>query len=295
LEEEPVFGDGTLRFLYHSHAGRWLAYELICRPIISRLYGWRQRRPASRRAIPAFARALRIDVDEADRPLEAYGSLDDFFTRTLKPGARPIEQDPNLLVAPCDGRLLVFPRLVTGRLPVKGCDVPLTELVQDPDQASRYANGSAAVFRLAPADYHRFHFFDDGHAGPPRPIVGPLHSVHQLALSGGAPSLLNQRVVTAQTTANFGETLWVEVGALCVGTVVQTSESGPVRRGQEKGYFRFGGSTVVLLWQRDRVQFDPDLVERTGAGLETLVTMGTAIGQRAVAPASSGDSTRKSK
>src|SRR5262249_23031056 len=151
-------------------------------------------------------------------------------------------------------------------LPVKGAGVPLEDLVLDRVLAARYAGGSAAVLRLAPADYHRFHFPDAGRAGPTREIPGPLDSVHPIALESGAPSFLNKRTVSELESEGFGRLLLVEVGALCVGTIVQTYAPGPVARGAEKGYFRFGGSTVVLVAERDALSFDEDLVRTTGEG-----------------------------
>jgi phosphatidylserine decarboxylase len=278
--EEVVFGAATLRFLYHHPLGRRLALPLMRRPLFSHLYGGLQRLARSRRTIPEFAASLGVDVSEAERPLESYGSLDDFFTRRLRPGARPIDADPGHLVAPCDGRLLVWPLAQDARLAVKRTSIGLGELLGDATFAARFAGGTAFVIRLAPVDYHRFHFPDDGWADAPTPLPGDLHSVHPIALEGNAPSLRNQRVVTRLLTRGFGPIAMVEVGALTIGTIVQTFRPGEIRRGDEKGTFRFGGSTVVLLVEPGRLEPDEDLVAASAAGLETLVRMGTRIGRR---------------
>lgn len=275
---ERVFGAQALRFLYETRRGGLLRKGLR-RPAVSRLYGLMQRRGASRGRIPAFVAGLGIDASEAELPLEAYRSLDDFFTRRLKPGARPVDPEPRVLVFPADGRVLVYPRLDGVRLQVKGCSVDLEELLGDRDAASRFRDGTAIVVRLAPADYHRFHFPDDGEAGAALPIRGPLESVHTIALDAGSQSLRNKREVTWLASRGFGQIAIVEVGAMLVGTIVQTYVPGPVTRGQEKGYFRFGGSTVALLLEPGRLRIDADLVEASAAGLETRVKMGTRIGE----------------
>jgi phosphatidylserine decarboxylase len=244
------------------------------------IYGRLQRTRRSRRRIAGFVASLGIDLAEAERPLDAYGSLDDFFTRRLRAGARPIDPDPAHLLSPADARTLVVPRLDGACLRVKGTQIDLDELLRDAALARRYAGGAALIARLAPADYHRFHFPDDGVASPARAIGGRLHSVHPIALAAGAPSLANKRTVTLLDSRGFGPLALVEVGALCVGTIVQTYRPGTVRRGDEKGIFRFGGSTVVLLAEPGRLGFDDDLVECSREGMETLVRVGTRVARR---------------
>jgi phosphatidylserine decarboxylase len=274
--EERVFGGRALERLYGPR-GRTLTDRVLTGSLAHQLYGWWQRRPASRRRIPDFVASLGIDTSEAERPLESYASLDEFFARRLRAGARPVDPDPRHLVAPADARVLVVPRLGVDYLRVKGTQVTLAELLDSTSEAARYTEGAALVARLAPADYHRFHFPDHGVASAAKFVEGRLHSVHPIALAAGAPSLQNRRMITVLESASFGRLLLVEVGALCVGTILQTYRPGAVRRGDEKGLFRFGGSTVLVLAERGRVRFDADLVEASGAGLETLVRMGTRI------------------
>jgi len=280
VETERVFGERALRFLYSGSLGGRLARALARRPFASRVYGALQRSARSKKRIEEFVRVLGIDAREAELPLAAYGSLDAFFTRRLRPEVRPVDPDPARLVSPADARVLVFPRLAGVELPVKGGRVGLGELVRDAAVAARYANGAACIQRLAPADYHRFHFPDSGRAGPWRELPGALDSVHPIALESGAPSFLNKRHASELASEGFGPVLLVEVGALCVGTIVPTYEPGPVRRGQEKGYFRFGGSTIVLVAAEGAIRFDDDLVAASAAGMETLVHMGTRIACR---------------
>ncbi|MFN7976195.1 MAG: phosphatidylserine decarboxylase [Acidobacteriota bacterium] len=280
IVEERVFGERSLRFLYGSAAGHALLNGLLKRPVASRVYGLMQRSPASRRKIPRFIESLGIDGSEASRPLSDYRSLDDFFARELRPGARPIDLDPARLISPADGRVLAFDSIPATGLPVKGAAVSISVLLGDAESAARYAGGSAAIVRLAPADYHRFHFPDSGNAMEAREIGHDLHSVHPIALRSGAPSFANKRMVSILTSQGFGDIAIVEVGALCVGTIIQTYRPSYVERGEEKGLFRFGGSSVVLLLEAGRIRFDDDLLASTREGIEVLVRMGTRIGAR---------------
>jgi len=287
LRDELVFGERELRFLYENGLGRGLTDHVFSAGPFNHLYGLWQRSRLSRRAIPAFVRRLGIDPAEAAQPLEAYRSLDDFFTRHLRPGARPIDPDPDHLLAPADGRTLVLPRVtLADELAIKGSRVRLAELLADPELAARYDGGAVVVVRLAPADYHRFHFPADGVAGPARRVGRRLHSVHPIALDAGAPSFVNKRVVTTLETERFGRVALIEVGAMVVGTIVQTYRPGSVARGEEKGTFRFGGSTVVMLIEPDQVTLDEDLVARSAEGMEVFLKVGTRVARRAGAPES---------
>jgi phosphatidylserine decarboxylase len=278
LQEERIFGGNALPRIYETLHGRVLLESLLKRAPFNHLYGALQRSPRSRGKIERFVRELGIDASEAELPLSAYRSLDDFFTRRLKPGARPVDAGPEHLVTPGDGRLLAFEAVDVLR--VKGSQVSLDVLLGDAALAARFRGGAVFVLRLAPADYHRFHFPDSGIASPSRELPGPLHSVHPIALGAGAPSFANKRAVSLLASPVFGDLAIVEVGALCVGTIVQTYAPGHVARGQEKGTFRFGGSTIVLLALPGAVRPDADLLESTSGGVETFVKMGTRIGRR---------------
>jgi phosphatidylserine decarboxylase len=181
-------------------------------------------------------------------------------------------------VMPADGRMLVFARITEARFTIKGNQIHLAELLGDPGETERYLEGTAIVVRLAPCDYHRFHFPDAGQASETCRIRGRLHSVHPIALRGRAPSFRNLRHVTQLDSDNFGRVTLVEIGAFAVGSIIQTYSPGPVSRGQEKGYFRFGGSTVVAVVPANRLVLDDDLVNASESGVETFVKMGTSIG-----------------
>jgi phosphatidylserine decarboxylase len=278
---ERVFGEKALHRLYRTGAGRLTLDVLLCRPFASSIYGWLQRRSSSRRKIPGFISSLGIDAVEAELPIEAYRCLDDFFIRRLKPGMRPVDPDPEHFISPSDGRVLVYPSISEGSpVRVKGSELSVATLLGDAQLARDYAGAAVAVLRLAPADYHRFHFPEEGIASPGVPVNGRLHSVHPIALSAGAPTFKNKRVITRLETRSWGLVTMVEIGALCVGTIVETYTPGPVRRGQEKGFFRFGGSSIVVLVPAGKLKFDSDLVAASADDIETYLKMGTRLGQR---------------
>lgn len=281
--EEPVAAEGALRALYGAAWGRALADRLLATPALSAAFGAWQRAPWTRRRIAAFVRALGIDASEAEKPIEAYPSLNAFFARRLKPGARPIDGRPEHFAAPCDGRVLAYPDVGDAQLAVKGQEVGLETLFGDAARGRR--GGAVFVFRLAPMDYHRFHFPDGGRASNATRLGGRLHSVHPIALAGGAPSFENQRWVSALASDRFGEILIAEVGALFVGRAVQTYAPGRVERGEEKGYFEFGASTIAVWAPPGRVEIDADLAADSRRGLETFVKMGTRVGRAPGAPA----------
>jgi phosphatidylserine decarboxylase len=275
MRAERVYGERGLRLLYETWWGSVLLHAIIKRKWFSHLTGFLNRSPFSRRKIPSFVKQLEIDDSEAELPASAYQSLDAFFTRKLKPGARPIDLNPLHLVAPAEGRVLAFAEMPDGKLTIKGCAVNIEELVGG---LNGFKPGAGFVIRLAPCDYHRFHFPTDCQVSDPVRVGRVLHSVHPIALKAGAPSFRNKRMVSMLSGTNCGRMLQIEVGALTVGSIVQTCDRGPVKRGQEKGYFRFGGSTVILLTEPGRILPDEDLLEATSRGLETLVKVGTRIG-----------------
>jgi phosphatidylserine decarboxylase len=277
---EPLPTETRLRWAYETAWGAAFFGPFFRWPHYSRLMGWLHERPASRRLIAPFVETFSIDVGELEMPIADYPHFAAFFERRLKPEARPFDPDETLLPAPGDGKLLAYPSLgPETRLPVKGRHVPLAALLGD--EHAVYRSGSALVLRLAPYDYHRFHFVSTGVAGPARSLPGTLYSVNPIALNGMPDIYLrNHRMVSFQDTASFGRIAYVEVGAFEVGRIQQTFTPGPVGRGQEKGLFRLGGSTVVLLFEPGRVVFDADLIASTAADLETQVTLGSTIGRR---------------
>ncbi|RME76211.1 MAG: phosphatidylserine decarboxylase [Planctomycetota bacterium] len=278
LEREQVVAEAAMRWLYGEGRLARLARRLVRRRLVSRLYGWWQDRPASRARIRRFIEQAGVDASEAEKPPEAYRSLNAFFARRLRPGARPLDPDPAALLSPADARVLAWQDPPGGGVPIKGRVVPVASVL---GLASPPPVGAVFVLRLAPGDYHRFHFPATGRAEPSVRIPGGYDSVNPIALARD-PCILceNERQRCRLETEAFGPVWLVEIGALFVGRIVQTYRPGPVERGAEKGYFQFGGSTVLVCCAPGRLTVAADLLENTARGYETRLRMGVAIARR---------------
>lgn len=267
-----LYGDGFFRELI-AKALRPLSAKV---PFLSQLYGYLQKRPESAKKVKPFIREF--GVDEREFLETDFRSFNDFFIRKLKAEARPIDRDESTICTPADGRYLVYPQFK--EFVVKGQEFSLGNFLRSTALANRFKEGSMAIVRLCPSDYHRFHFPCDGVASKADLVNGPLYSVNPLALKKRLAILAeNKRMITEIETEEFGTILYVEIGATNVGSIRQTYVADSVvRKGQEKGYFEFGGSCIVLLFERGRVAFDQDLVENTKRGFETRVNFGESLG-----------------
>jgi phosphatidylserine decarboxylase len=165
---------------------------------------------------------------------------------------------------------------------VKGQKFDLPALLGDPALAERFARGSLVLSRLCPVDYHRFHFPVCGVPGTPRLLPGPLFSVSPLALRRRLAYLWeNKRVLTEVHTERFGLVLILEIGATNVGSIVQTfTPNRPVAKGAEKGFFRFGGSSVITLFEPGRISLAPDLLRESAGHRELYAHVGESLGIR---------------
>lgn len=286
-EQENIYGGWALRFLYSANP----LVRLIAAPFLlgaaktslaSRFYGWLQTRPASRGKIAPFINTYGVDATEFEHSPETYESFNAFFTRTLKKSARPIQGGADTAVIPADARYRFFPELdkVDGFV-VKGERFSLETLLQDKDLASHYQKGAMVIARLCPVDYHRFHFPCDSVPGRPRLINGWLYSVNPIALKRTIHIFTqNKRVLTELKTEAFGHVQFIEVGATNVGTICQTfTPETPCKKGEEKGYFSFGGSALILLFEEGAIRFSDDLLKLSAQGLEIRCQLGQEMGK----------------
>ncbi len=284
IEEETIFEKGVMDFLFGSKLG-FLASELFLkRKFATDLYARRMHAPASRPRIRAFIENYGIDINEIERPVDSYGSFNEFFIRKLKPEARPIDRDPDHLISVADCRLSVHSISERGVLPVKAKSFTVAELVGNESLAKKYTGGLCLIFRLAPVDYHRFCFVDDCEQSPVQKIRGVYRSVHPFSLQRmKAVFTENQREYCLLKTVNFGELIHIDVGATAVGRIVQIAPNGGrFRRGEEKGYFEFGGSTCILLLPPNAATIDEDIMTHASQGIETIVRYGERIGRKKV-------------
>lgn len=279
LEQRPDFK--MLKFIYSANLLSCLFRKVARWRFISDCYGWMYDRPASPERIRRFARHVGIAAEEAEKPIEEYTTLNDFFTRRLKPGIRPIDQDPTAFVSPADSYLLVLPTLKDDLISIKGGSYTLAELLRDDDLARSFRGGDVGVFRLAPPDYHRFHFPDSGYAHAPKEVGEVLDSIGPFALERDPYVYCkNMRHVVQVDSDNFGKVVLIPVGAMVVGTVASLFEPGRVEKGQEHGMFRVGGSAYLTVTQKGVLRFDQDIVDNSARGLETRVKVGESVARR---------------
>jgi phosphatidylserine decarboxylase len=283
VEAEQIYGERALRWAYETGLGRLALGALLVRPWLSRWYGWRMSQASSAARIAPFIRDYELDRSEFLEDPASFSSFNAFFTRRLKPEARPVDPDPASLVFPADGRHLLLEDLSReGVFYLKGHRLGLASLIGQIDGWEVFGDGSAVISRLCPVDYHRFHFPCGGEWETPRRLPGPLYSVNPIALSVNPGALWENRRWVSRVRPDSipgAGLLMVEIGATFVGSVTYTARSGRcVSKGEEKGFFSFGGSCVVTLFPRGSVRFAGDLVEQSRQGRELFARMGDRLG-----------------
>ena len=278
ITETPP-GEVFLKFLYYNPFGELTLNLVVKRKLLSALYGRLMNRANSTQKIIDFVTSLNIDMTESVKPIKDFTSFNDFFYRKLKLEARPIEDG---LVSPADAKLIAFENVEdVNTFFVKGQKFTLEAFLQNKALAAKYKNSALLIFRLAPNDYHRFHFPYDGHTSKAYEIKGRYYSVSPYALHKDFTRVFceNKREYVLLSTRNKGEILLSPVGATMVGTIIQTySPNSDIKKGDEMGYFAFGGSTVVMLVDKNEFKIDKDILENTKKGMETAVVMGEKIG-----------------
>lgn len=275
----PNGQERCLRFLYGCVPGRVLLRLLRAR-WVSRTVGAYMNSPLSAGRAKRTARAWQVDPAQYEGDILCCYNA--FFTRKRLESFVPAEADT--LLSPADSRLTIVPLKKGTAFPVKQAPYTVAELLGDETEAKRYENGYAFVFRLSVEDYHRYSYPDSGREIAHRFLPGTLHTVNPIALEKLPVFHRNCREVTLLESEHFGRLAFVEVGAMLVGRIVNHRKER-FSRGEEKGYFEFGGSTVVLLVGPDRVLPDGELLQNSLAGKETVVRLGQAVGR--VSPAAS--------
>ncbi len=271
-EQMPLHG--FLRFCYRTVPGRVLL-RLVRSKACSRLMGAYMNSRLSVGRVKKAIREQKPDLTQFEQ--DSFRSFNAYFTRKRREEIFPFCHDESRLCSPADSRLTVVPLQGDRAFPVKQAPYTVSELLQDEAEAKRYAGGHALVFRLCPTDYHRYAYPDDGQEVSCKTIPGTLHTVSPVALETVPVFHRNSREVTILETVHFGRIAFIEVGALLVGRICNRHRER-FRRGEEKGYFAYGGSTVVLLVQPNRLQPDEDLLRNSANGIETFVRSGEAIG-----------------
>lgn len=278
---EKVYGDAFVRILYSSNLGKKLADSVFANRWMSKAAGVYQSSDFSRSKIQEFVRAFDIPMEEYEEG--PFRSFNDFFIRKFKPGVREFTQNPNELAAFAEARYLAFKKVDPEQIfPVKGQDLSALTILGDIGLSRQFLGGPVLIARLCPTDYHRFHFPDQGKVLKTLRIEGKLHSVNPLALQMKSDIFsANERQVSILETQNFGKLAYVEVGAMCVGKIIQTHSWGkPYERGDEKGYFLFGASTVIVFGEPGAWVPDADLLSMTEQKIETFVQLGDRVASK---------------
>ena len=269
--------DNFLKNLYGTSIGRKFL-KILINPCISKLGGAFLSTKLSSLLVKPFIKANNIDM--SDYTERAYASFNDFFTRDLKPGKRFINRDKEVLISPSDGRVSVYEIDDNMTFNIKDSYYTVESLTHSKKAANYYKGGTCVIIRLCVDNYHRYCYIDNGYKTTNKFIEGVLHTVNPVACEYYDIYKENSRECSLLHTENFGKVMQIEVGALMVGKIVNYDQVACIHRGDEKGKFEFGGSTIVLLFKKDAVEIDDDLIENTKNGYETAVKMGERIGKQ---------------
>lgn len=267
--------DRILKVLYGSVPGRMMMKALV-HPAVSRMGGRFLDSTMSRWLIGPFVEKSGIVLEEYEDCV--WDSYNAFFIRRIKEGMRPVDKREEHLISPCDSKLTVSSIEEQGQFLIKNTRYTLSELLRDSHLARKYLGGDALIFRLTVDDYHHYCYIDAGKKSANRVLPGVLHTVNPVANDVYPVYVQNSRQYSLLKSENFGTVLMMEVGALLVGKIVNHHQEAQVVRGQEKGYFQFGGSTVILLFEKGRITVDEDILKNSRDGVETVVQMGEKIG-----------------
>ena len=281
LKKEQIYGEKWLRFSYENLLGKIGLWAMVRRAWFSKWYGNRMSAAKSREKVKPFIKKYGLDESEFLNPAESYRTFNDFFYRKLRPEARPIDKDEHSVVFPADGRHFVIPDLSKIKhVYAKGQSFDLPALFGSSELAKPYANGSMIISRLCPVDYHRFHFPLSGKIGDSTLLNGTLLSVSPIALRKRFSIFWeNKRYLSFLENHIIGNVAQFLIGATCVGSVhLTTKKDSLVLKGQEYGYFSFGGSCVMTIFPPNTITFTKYISEWSENGIETYGRMGEKVG-----------------
>ena len=271
----PEEDSAVLKFLYRRKVGR-IVLRVLSSRAVSKCVGIFLDSSLSKEVIKRFRKRYEISLEEYES--EEFRCFNDFFCRKMREDRRPVDRTPEALIAPCDGLLSAYRMKQEQVIPVKQSRFSLKTLLASDDIYKEYEDGVCLVFRLCVNHYHRYCYVDSGVKGENRFIKGKLHTVRPVALCERPVFTENCREYTVIDTENFGQVIQMEVGAMLVGKILNYHGKQKVQRGQEKGRFLYGGSTVIVLLKKDAVQLPDTLFRATEEGLEIPVKLGEKIG-----------------
>ncbi|KAL5703743.1 phosphatidylserine decarboxylase [Ranunculus cassubicifolius] len=278
----------SIRALYQSKVGLCL-FDKGTKDLLKNLsekQGRKMNSTESVKDIPKFIESFKgqINMEESKLQIKDFNTFNEFFIRELKPVKRPIEKKEcdDIAVCAADCRLMAFETADEGsRFWIKGRKFSIEGLLGDAAYSSEFSEGSLVIFRLAPQDYHRFHFPVAGRIEKIVKFPGSLYTVNPIAVNSKYCNVFteNKREILLLSTKDFGKVAMVAIGATMVGSINLTKKEGDeVQKGEEMGYFQFGGSTVIAVFEKDVIKFDDDLLANSKRSLETLVQIGMTLG-----------------
>lgn len=277
MKIDGTTGQDHLLEVIYGHALTRMLLRPFLSPAVSDICGKFLSTRLSRRIIPSFVKKNHIDLGIYEK--QEFDSYNAFFTRKIKAEQRPINEQKNILISPSDGKVTAYPITQKGRFWIKHTQYSAEQLLKDERLAERYMGGWIYVIRLTVDDYHRYCYVADGRKSRQRKIRGVLHTVNPVANDYYPIYKMNSREYCLLKTKELGTILLMEVGALMVGKINNHEEdSAQVKRGDEKGMFEFGGSTIVVMTEPGMAEPDKDIIHNTKAQAETLVKMGEPIG-----------------
>ena len=275
--KEKIYKYKQLNFFYNTFLGRFILKFITCK-VVSKIYGCYMDSKFSKNKISKFIKENGINMDEYED--KEYSSFNDFFSRKILDGKRIIDNNPNSLISIADSKLKYTKITDEVRLKIKNTTYSINELIKNKELVARYINGDCLVFRLTVSDYHRYCYLDNGNQGNNIKINGVLHTVNSISQDKYKIFAQNSREYTVLNTENFGQVVQVEVGALLVGRINNYKENNKFIKGEEKGFFEYGGSTIILFFESGKVKIDDDILENSLKGIETKIKIGEKIGEK---------------
>ena len=260
----------SVRFLYKTQIGRMIL-KLLVHPWISKVAGSFLSSKASKFIISGFIRKHGISLENIEIPKGGFQSFNAFFSRKRRITAKDLASED--LISPCDAFLSLVPIEKDSSFEIKHTRYSLTNLLDDEKLAKMYEGGMAFIFRLTPTHYHRYHYPLNGKIRDSRKISGKLHCVRPVALENVPVYIQNSREYQIISSDRFGVVTQMEIGALLVGKIVNSEKKVKGTRvfcGEEKGYFEFGGSTILMLFQRDQISVDSKIAQQLVSAVGVL-------------------------
>jgi len=279
IVEENIVKEGMFNFFTKPGLGTFIGNLFFNSKLFHQLVKWYCERQISKPLIKNLIQAGNINEDEAEFPARDYKSLNEFFCRRLNPNSRSINTEEDIFISPGDGKLMV--KTITApeqTVIIKGLRIAIKDLIFSKVLADHYRRGQIAILRLYLGDYHRFHFPVSGIALASKEYPGNFYPVSPFQGNKNNFYLKNHRVLSELQTKNFGDIISIMVGGFLISSIQLSYNPGNVRKGDEQGYFAFGGSTLVWLTEKRAVCYDNDIIDNSQQEIETYVKMGTRIG-----------------